>query len=220
MIEPTLSVRAQIVALIAAQPDITSAAVAEALPTIERKAVYAHLANLAKRGRVARAKVDGSWCYRIAPGAAATDSSDLDDDDKSTTPAAPAARITTHVAEPPRRPGRVTAAEAARRKADAPAAAEAADVDAATAQPAVDTTTIADEAVTTTTLDRALDGTTGGGISSRPRYDEVGDAIRIAIDDEGSLSIDSPDVFLRLGPEHTRQLGTFLALTMMIWSRP
>ncbi len=74
--------------------------------------------------------------------------------------------------------------------------------------------------VTTAKLDRALDGTAGSGLTFRPRYEGIDDKIRVAIDDEGSLSIDSADVFLRLGPEHTRQLGTFLALTMTIWSRP
>lgn len=206
MIEPTPSARAQILALVASRPGITSADVAEALPTIERKAVCAHLATLVKSHRLDRDKVAGSWHYRATDGAAAVDTTELEDDDPADSTPAPASRITTHVAQAPRR--RALYSEG---HAEAPV-------------------------ITTDTIAAKPEGNArAADLSPRPhsiryvagpqtapvRNDlSIDRELRASIDDNGTLAITAPDISLRLGPDQTRQLGEFLAWTIAVWSRP
>lgn len=231
MIEPVPSARQQIVAIVAAQPGITSAIVADALPTIDRRSVCAHLATLAQRGRLAREKVDGSWHYRAADGAAAADSSDLeddDDDDDADTPAAPATRITTHVAEAPRRPGRVTATEAARRAADAAHETRVEIAPEAQATPQTAAVEALIRAASQAAADKAQARSEPAPIDDALRFSpafsgrahSVGGDLRASIDDDGSIAISLPEIGLRLNPAQTRQLGDFMSMTIALWSRP
>lgn len=206
-ITPTPSVRAQILDIVRANPGINSGAVSKALPHVDIQAICANLATLTRKERLTRVKQANAWCY-TAPADAPTEV----DDDEPDSPPAPASNITTHVAQAPRRPGRITAAEAASR-----AETERDEADVETATPAAD-----DRAADLGEPIAATSPADDDALWLTPTFPQVAIGadceLRLSINNRGDLSIMAPGLDLLLGPDQTAQLGEFLRVTAAIWS--
>lgn len=220
-ITPTPSARAQILDVVRASPGITSGAISKQLPHVEIRHICAHLAILAGKGRLTRIKQANAWCY-TAPADATAEV----DDDEPDSPPAPASRITTHVAQAPRRPGRITAAEAASRaesEHDEPTIETAAPADDDRAgdlgEPVAAASSSDDDALRLTpTFPQGAIVT--DELLGDPGSTEPWQPPSFSLDSHGALSIPMPAGALHLSPERTRKLGEFLMFTSAVWSRP